>query len=173
MFIGNVNDTINVTVTVKNIFGYSTKYGYVNVYICEDIDNNIFVWKTSKHLGVYDEDNFWYNIKRRDQINLVGKLKEHKVYRDQEQNILTRCKYSLITKGLSQEEIDEMEKQKQIESIVPGLDEMIEVTYKEYKEKYSDCETIKNSFHRDFGRAYISIIVRNANIRRLVNEETL
>ena len=94
-------------------------------------------------------------------------------YRNLPRKVSGNRAFSLITKGLSQEEIDEMEKQKQIESIVPGLDEMIEVTYKEYKEKYSDCETIKNSFHRDFGRAYISIIVRNANIRRLVNEETL
>ena len=166
MFIANVKDKITVDVTIKRICGYSTRYGYVNVYVCHDDFDNIFVWKTSKTLCVYDDYNEVYYIKVRDKVRLTGVLKEHNTYKDEEQNVLTRCEYALIEKGPSKEEIDAIKAEEQKASVIASLDEIREVSYREYKEKYSDCETLCGSFHRnDYGRAFITVIIRDVNLR--------
>jgi hypothetical protein len=65
-----------------NFNGY---WGVVHIYIFEN-GKNIFVWKTSK----------WENLKQNSIYNVKGKVKEHTVYNNKNQTLITKCKIATI-----------------------------------------------------------------------------
>lgn len=70
-----------------------------------------------------------------------------------------RCKFNLIKEAKTEWEKLEEKQNKQLNSLQEG-DQIFTMTYKNYKEHYSDCETVAGSFNTDNGRAEIGVIVR-------------
>ena len=83
-YIGNVGDKISADVCLKNIGGYSTDFGFNNVYTMEDSNGNIFAWHTSS-CALCDFDIG-------DSFTIAGKVKNHNEYKGIKQTVLTRCK---------------------------------------------------------------------------------
>lgn len=84
-YVGEVNQKIEVALTLKRVFTYETCFGYrtstVYVNSFEDENGNVFVWKTSSWCG---DERQTYTVK--------GTIKEHNEYKGTKQNVLTRCK---------------------------------------------------------------------------------
>ena len=79
-FVGTIGKRQDFTLTVKKALAFESQYGTIYFYIMEDSKENTFVWKTTKGL----EADTKYILK--------GKIKEHEIYRDRKQTIITRCK---------------------------------------------------------------------------------
>ena len=92
---------------------------------------------------------------------LKGSIKGEKEYNGNPQIQLTRCEVlSVLDEGPTPEELHERKKIEQKNSITVQ-DSVIRVSYKEYKEKYNNCETIIDSFERTPNGCFIEVIVRN------------
>lgn len=79
---GNIGDRAVITATLKRQSGFEGKYGYTYIYTFEDANENIFVWFTTKYLG----------LETGAEVELTGTIKEHKEYEEVKQTVLTRCK---------------------------------------------------------------------------------
>lgn len=80
-YYGNIGDKIiNIPVSIIRKTGYDTTYGYMTIYLMKH-ENNMFVYK-GKDYG-FDEGN---------NILLSGTIKDHKIYNNVPQTIITRPK---------------------------------------------------------------------------------
>lgn len=85
-YYGEVGEKATLNGRLACVTSYSTQFGVMFIY--KMIYNSaIFVWKTSKYLGIDDSG---------EEVNLVGTIKEHSEFRGVRQNILTRCKVEFI-----------------------------------------------------------------------------
>lgn len=78
-FVGEIGQRIEVDVEVKRAIPLNNYYGNV-IYTFEDDDENVFVWRTTPRpfeVGSY--------------IRLRGTVKQHNIYNEIPQTILTRC----------------------------------------------------------------------------------
>ena len=80
-FIGEIGQKINVEVEFCNTFTYQSNYGTVSIHAFATKEGNVVIWKTTTNQKF--ENGFFM---------LEGKIKEHSVYDDTKQTILTRCK---------------------------------------------------------------------------------
>ena len=78
-FIGKIGEKIEIKCKLIKKFAYDNGYGINKIYIFSDNNGNIIKWSTMKNL---EEDN----------IILKGTIKEHIIYNDVKQTVLTRCK---------------------------------------------------------------------------------
>ena len=79
-YVGNVGQRMELTLTVTNAIELDGNYGRSMMHIMEDEDGNVFVWSTaSKTL----EEGSTFHCK--------GTVKDHRVYRNTKQTVLTRC----------------------------------------------------------------------------------
>ena len=79
-YIGEVGQRIEVQLTVKKAINLDGYYGASTMHIMEDESGNVFVWTTSA--------KSWEEGSSR----LVrGTIKEHRVYKNVKQTVLTRC----------------------------------------------------------------------------------
>lgn len=172
-YIANVGVKASAVVTVKFIGSYEvSSYGYYGnyrngcgyghgtnlmyAYVMETENGDQIVWKTTSSMSVVENDEYYF-IKKGDKIFVEGTVKNCSEYKGVEQTVLTRCKYRLLEKGPSEEEIIEAKRAEQIANL--GERTTKRVTYKEYKNDYSDKETLAGSFERtDYG-CYITIIL--------------
>jgi hypothetical protein len=156
-YIGTVGDKLTLTVKVINEYTYTdNRFSYygteMTIYTFADANGNVFVWKTSSCLcqkilvDGRDEGGREF-VRKGDVIKLTGKVKEHSEYKETKQTVLERCKLvEIIEKSLTKEELDEIKAQEQRDSI-RECDFIWRMPYKQYKEHYSDCETVAGSFH--------------------------
>ena len=79
-FVGAVGERLNLTVTVIKSMAIDSKYGSTTIHIMEDADKNIFVWTTAAKSWPAG------SVK-----TIRGTVKEHNIYRNVQQTILTRC----------------------------------------------------------------------------------
>ena len=79
--IGTVKDKIEMEAKLDKIIGFETYYGYSYIHIFIDNSFNVYKWVTNKVRG--EEGNI-YKIK--------GTVKDHEVYNNVNQTVLTRCK---------------------------------------------------------------------------------
>lgn len=85
-YYGNVDDKISLQGNLACVANYDTQFGMMYVY--KMIQSScIFVWKTSKYLGIDDSGK---------EVMITGKIKEQSEFRGVRQNILTRCKVEFI-----------------------------------------------------------------------------
>jgi hypothetical protein len=84
-FWGTVGDNINLNMKLIADHNFNGYWGVVHIYIFEN-GKNIFVWKTSK----------WENLKQNSIYNVKGKVKEHTVYNNKNQTLITKCKIATI-----------------------------------------------------------------------------
>ncbi len=152
-YIGEIGKRLTVTVTFKKSFEYQDfKFNYYGtthyIHTFEDAEGNVLVWKTTSSMAVQLDDDGckWHTIGWGDIIQITGTVKDHTEYRGTQQTVLTRCKYSLIERHITKEERDAMKAEEQIASLT-GEDFIWEMPYKQYKEHYSDCETLAGSYN--------------------------
>lgn len=89
-YYGEVGEKITLNGRLACVTSYSTQFGVM--YIYKMIYNSaIFVWKTSKCLGIDDSG---------EEVNLIGTIKEHSEFRGVKQNMLVRCKVEIIKEGM-------------------------------------------------------------------------
>ena len=79
-YVGNVGERKDFTLTIKKCLSFENMYGITYFHIMEDSKENVFIWKTTKKLDV----DTTYILK--------GTIKEHTLYNDVKQNIVSRCK---------------------------------------------------------------------------------
>ena len=79
-FVGSVGERLELTVIIKRAIRLENDYGVSTMHIMESADGNVFVWTTASKTWAEGETK-----------TIRGTLKEHKVYRNVKQNILTRC----------------------------------------------------------------------------------
>ena len=79
-FVGSVGERIEVSITVTKNIQLDGQFGQSNMHIMEDANQNVFVWTTaSKNWPVGSEKT------------IRGTVKQHNIYQNQKQTILTRC----------------------------------------------------------------------------------
>ena len=79
-FVGAIGQRLELNLTVTNAIELDGSYGRSTMHIMEDDDGNIFVWSTSaKTLAVGST------------FHCKGTVKDHRVYRNTKQTVLTRC----------------------------------------------------------------------------------
>lgn len=160
-----------VTMTAKVIgeYSFTTQYGYYptenTIYKFADSDGKVFVWKTTGVLGIDTEDDRgrwgFDGARKGDTVTFKATVKEFGEYKGEAQTVLTRVKAISIDHAPTKEELDASKAKEQLDSLQEG-DEVITMPYKQYKDHYSDCETVVGSFESNegHGRAYIKVIVR-------------
>lgn len=144
-------------------------YGYetVSIYKMTD-DDTIYVWKTTSWLAYNDEP-----INRGSVIVIAASVKGQSEYNGEMQTELTRVKVKeVIEMGKSIEQIqaerEQARKAKRDEQMasLKGEDFVWRMPYKQYKERYADCETVIDSFNRPrFGTASIEVIIREGRLK--------
>jgi hypothetical protein len=171
-YIGTVGAKVSAEVTLVNEYAYTdysfSYYGTTNyIYTMKDEDGNVLVWKTTSTMIVPldDEGRRRYAIHKGDVLRIEGKVKAHDEYKGTKQTVLTRCKFSLVKAAPTEEEIAEQQRQAQLDSL-SGQDFIWKaMPYKQYKEHYSDCETLKGSFTYEDGAAVIDVIIREGRLK--------
>ena len=169
-YIGAVGQKVSAEVTLINEFEYHNPYYHTTnyTYIMKDTEGNVLVWKTTSSLGfnyINGNGHERYDVIRKgDKMMISGKVKEHSEYKGTKQTVLTRCKFSLIAH--KPDEVA-MKREQQIQSLAEG-DEIWEMPYKQYKEHYSDCETVSGSFNDHDGKdvATIKVIIRAGRLKK-------
>ena len=168
-----IGKRINLTLTLVGEFKFNSYFGYRTientVYKMQDEDGNVLVWKTSSGIlgiDVLNEqgDMIGFNgVHRNDRFTCKATVKEIGEYKGEPQTVLTRVKVLSIDHAPTKREIDEQKAQEQLDSLGDG-DIVWRMPYKQYKEHYSDCETVAGSF--DNGEQYhtrtatIKVIIR-------------
>jgi hypothetical protein len=79
-FIGNIGDRIEVVVIVEKAIELNGYYGRSTMHVLRDYEGNTLMWTTSAKQLV--EGN---------EYMLRGTIKDHKVYKNEKQTVLTRC----------------------------------------------------------------------------------
>lgn len=202
---------INLTVTMNGIYSYEApQYGAYwksetrYIYNMADENGKVYVWKTTKFMcekfldpvegwDIDANGNKWNysKINKGDIIEITATVKGESEYKGQPQTELTRVTVVKRTfKAKTWEEIQaerkaerEAQAQEQRNSL-QGEDFIWRMPYKQYKEHYSDCETVLDSFERNmYDGATIAVIIREGRLKasgvrgkhysgyRLVNEE--
>lgn len=184
---------IEAEVTVANIYEYEREayaYGMETAYIYSMVgeDGTNYVWKTTSILGYEVEDPEGWIIREKkgkevrygyvpvnkdDKIRIKATVKGESEYKGKPQTEVNRVKvlertYRAETYEERMERLEkerEAKKNEQIASLRDG-DIIWEMPYKQYKDHYSDCETVTGSFRRSKGgHSYISVIVRNGRLK--------
>lgn len=81
-YIGNVGEKLTVQVVCNNCIPIDTMYGLSHLYIFNTINGDELVWFTAS----------FPDIEIGKQYNITGKVKEHRIYDDKKQTVLTRVK---------------------------------------------------------------------------------
>lgn len=195
-YIGNIGDKVEIEVKVKGIYTFETRFGWdwtTNyIYNMEDADGNVLVWKTQKDLTILTEKRIafggngkpyrfegksrkdtldgydkYHEVSKGDVIILKGTVKAHDTYKGTEQTVLTRCKITgVVSFSLTKEEWMEQKREEQFHSLEDG-DFVWKMPYRQFKEHYSDCETIVGSCNREneLKICTIEVIIRNGRLK--------
>lgn len=157
-------------------FGYGTET--VTIYKITSEDGKVYVWKTTSamcmevpYVGKVGCHNFedrngnpvdYISPNKGDTVIITASIKGESEYKGEMQTEIQRVK---VTEIISKPEI-KVESKKQDLTLAEG-DRIIQMPYKQYKEHYSDCETVKGSFFRDEhnGNSFIKVIIRNGRMK--------
>ena len=178
-YIGVVGEKIKVEAVYKKYFEYRTHYTYYgethSIYLFEDEDGNCIVWNTTGIISdrnCVNERGDVQTIYRGSKLLITATVKAHSEYKGTKQTALIRPRFRVIELGKSPEEIQrekevalEHRKKIQLESITAD-DFVWRMPYKQYKEHYSDCETIIDSYRcGERETATISVIIRAGRLK--------
>ena len=170
-----VGKRFELKLTLKGAYEYTKSFGWTvsdaTIYKFVDDSNNILIWNTTSVLGIDREDAdgnlVFEGVNVGDSCTIKATIKEFSEYKGEEQVVLNRCKVVSIEhapKKMTKEEFFELKRKEQLDSISDG-DFIWNMTYKQFKEHYDDCETLANSFYYEGGKAYISVIIRNGRLK--------
>lgn len=157
--IGTVGKRIEIRATLACRFEFAGYYGETYLYKFEDKDGNVLTWKTATVPSLPGEED--EILRKGDTVTFKATVKEHGAYKGEDQTVLSRVKILEIQHGPTRAELDEAKKQEQLASLREG-DQIVPMSYANYKEHYSDCETVAGSYDDRNGHArpWIDVIVR-------------
>lgn len=157
-------------------FGYGEET--VHIYKITSEDGKVYVWKTTSSLYMevpYSGRPGFHNYEDRkgnpidyvvpakgDAVTITAAVKGESEYKGEKQTELQRVKVT----GIFPKEKEKPEFKKQELTLAEG-DRVIKMPYKQYKDHYSDCETVDGSFFRDehTGCSFIDVVVRNGRMK--------
>ena len=173
MYIGEIGQRITANVTLVNEYQFTTHFAYQTktnyIYTMVDDQGNVLVWKTSSFLyieGTNEAGEYWsYAPHKGDCFEIKATVKAHGEYKGQQQTELQRVKVlAIISKAPTKEEIDAKKKAEQLASL--GENDIVwHMPYKQYKEHYSDCETVAGSFESTRWGKTIGVIIREGRLK--------
>lgn len=177
-YIGTAGEKLTIEATLVGEFEIETTLGWMTqhftIYSFKDDSGSKLIWKTSSVLKTKEnKDGNCYYIQKGDRVKITGTVKEHSTYKGEEQTVLQRVKVNeVIKKTLSYEEKKSIRQNEQLQSL-KGKDFVWEMPYKQYKEHYSDCETIYGSYddhsrEAGYGQyipASIKVIIREGRLK--------
>lgn len=135
---------------------YNGRETFVHKFL--DSDGDVMVWKTQNPIALKKPDGSLEFLNEDDTITLKATVKGEIEYNGKRQINLTRCKVvSIDNKAMTKEEKDKIKAEEMIASLDTG-DEVVTMSYRNYKEHYSDCETLPGSFNTRNGT--IKVVVR-------------
>ena len=182
-YIGEIGKRLTVKAVYKKSFEYVdykfSFYGTTHfIHTFEDSEGNIIVWKSTNTVFEINDGKENPNrkgdtevITKGSTVELTGTVKDHTTYKDTEQTVVTRCKFKMIERAKTADEIrqEKIEAQK---ATLTDKDFVWEMPYRQYKQHYSDCETIIGSFdeHLDsrgipHGDPTIKVIIREGRLK--------
>ena len=158
----------------------SFSYGMetVHIYKISSEDGKVYVWKTTSamameipYFGKVGCHSFEdrkgnpidYLLPRKgDTVTVTASIKGESEYKGEKQTEIQRVK---VTEIIWREDT-KVESKEQDLTLADG-DQILEMPYKQYKEHYSDCETVKGSFVRNefTGESKIKVIIRNGRMK--------
>ena len=170
---GEIGKRYALTLTLKHDYEFTSYFGYIeqtkHIYTFVDADGIAYVWKTTSNIGMDTEDdrgNWGFDpVRVGDTAEVKATIKAHGTYKDADQTEVTRVKVISISHIPTKEEREDARRAEQLKSIQEG-DFVWQMPYRQYKEHYSDCETLAGSFNRhedSYGRstgATIDVIIR-------------
>lgn len=162
MYIGTPKEKLIVKATYVKSYSFSNYYGTTNIHKFVDEQGNVLVWKTSNLVEWVNGDSYEF-IPEGSVVEIKCTVKDHTEYNNEQQTSVIRCTFSLIEKAKTKQEKAEEKRKTQITDLKDG-DQIVTMTYKNYKEHYSDCETVAGSFTTNYGRAEISVIIRSGRM---------
>lgn len=190
-------ERVELKVTVKGIYSYRANsfsgYGMEIRYIYRMVDDNgkVYVWKTTTFMGLKsrcdeDEECFKFNdakgrwwkftaVTNGSVIKITASIKGESEYNGEEQTELTRVTVKeIISRGKTEEEIEAEKEQaikakrlEQLKSLKDG-DVVWDMPYKQFKERYADCEKLAGSYVESdggYGVARITVIIREGRLK--------
>lgn len=155
-------------------FGYGMET--VHIYKISSEDGKVYVWKTTSAMTMeipYTGKEGYHNFEDRkgnpidythpnkgDTVTITASIKGESEYKGEKQTEIQRVKVTEIIRK------EKPEVKKQDLTLADG-DEIRRMPYKQYKEHYSDCETVNGSFFRDehTGDSFIKVIIRNGRMK--------
>lgn len=165
-------------------YGYETRY----IYTMTADDGTVYVWKTTAFMSVqvpYTGKEGMHNFEDRkgnpidyapvnkgDRIVISASIKGDGEYNGQPQTELTRVSVKeILSKGKTKEEIEaereaerKAKRQEQLDTLGDG-DFIWRMPYKQYKERYADCETVIGSYEKtNYYPATIQVIIRRGRL---------
>ena len=182
------------TVTMKRIYSYEAPafgYGYETRYIYNMVgeDGKVYVWKTTTKMYLevpYTGEPGWHSFTDRkgnpvdykpinegDCIKIKATFKGESEYKGQPQTEVNRVKVIERTfkaetpeeKAARLERERKAKAQAQRDSVKEG-DVIWRMPYKQFKEHYSDCETIVDSYRDERNRpSTIEVIIRAGRLK--------
>lgn len=174
-------------ITVKVTYVYSAEWKDYNfsyygtthyTHIFKGEDGKTYVWKTTNPMEYVDEDGYGASLWLKSEIELTGTVKEVNEYKGEPQTVLTRCKFKIIRLGKSPTEIANEQwerKQQRKKEQLAGIGEndfIWKMPYRQYKEHYSDCETVIDSYDScedskgiRHGQPTIDVIIREGRLK--------
>ena len=180
---------IKTEVTMKNIysfeapaygFGYETRH----IYTMVGQDETVYVWKTSSSMyaeipytgkkGMHNFEDRKGNpvdhlpIRKGDKVVITATVKGQGEYKGQPQTELARVKVLEQTYNATADwkQYRDSKKEEQLNSIKDN-DFIWEMPYRQFKEHYSDCETVIDSYndHNGMFPASIKVIIREGRLK--------
>lgn len=139
--------------------------GTRKIYKFIDEDNSVYIWKTSKSMGINfineNGDEGFEFINEGDKILLSGTIKDFNTFRGEDQIIITRCKILDIIQHNFIKNENDLRGLKQKIQLAKYEDkyEIKTVKYKDYKNEYQNYETLIDSFIRNDKGCFIDVIV--------------
>lgn len=155
-------------------FGYGMET--VHIYKISSEDGKVYVWKTTSAMcmevpysGQVGRHNFedrkgnpidYVSPDKGDTVTITASIKGESEYKGEKQIEIQRVKVTDIIRK------EKPEVKKQDLTLAEG-DKIIQMSYKQYKDHYSDCETVNGSFFRDehTGDSFIKVIIRNGRMK--------
>lgn len=177
-------EKIRAEVVMTSIYSYTAPaygYGYEDryIYTMTDDTGTVYVWKTSAIMSVVvpfkgdPKDANWTDrkgnpvehlpVNKGDRLVISASIKGSGEYKGQPQTILQRVQViERKAAGKTPEELRAEKAEAQIASIQPG-DFIWRMPYRQYKDHYSDCESVSGSYDKRTGT--VKVIIRAGRLK--------
>lgn len=167
----NTGDKITITVRLEGKYNYEKVIDWqrqeMTIYKMVDEEENIFVWNTSGILRNPEIEKTGKPISKGDTFQIKATVKGFGEYNGEKQIELQRVKVvEIIDQVETYAERQKRIEKEQMASLNEGDAIWYGMRYKQYKEHYSDCETIYGSFRKnDWGESFVDVILRTDRLK--------